>query len=68
MIEKVSLAALEEQHLSAERWEKIRAAYFLRIGKPDNATRCKLLAKHHKDCALDAAAGNKQKPGRRKKA
>jgi hypothetical protein len=67
MTEKVNLAALEEQHLSAERWEKIRAAYFTRIGKPDNATRCKLLAMHHKNCALDAAAGKQKKPGRKSK-
>lgn len=55
----MNLAALEERHRSAVRWEKIRAAYFLRIGKPDNATRCKLLAAHHENAAREAAAGKK---------
>jgi hypothetical protein len=56
----INLAAVEERHRSAERWERIRADYFTRIGKPDNATRCKLLAMHHRNAANDAAAGKKQ--------
>jgi hypothetical protein len=56
---ELNLAALEERHRSAVRWEKIRAAYFERIGKPDNSTRCKLLAMHHENAAKEAAAGKK---------
>jgi len=56
----INLAALQERHLAAVRWEKIRAAYFTRAGKLDNATRCKLLARHHANAAQDAAAGLKK--------
>jgi len=41
----INLAALQERHLAAVRWESIRAAFFMRAGKPDNATRCKLLSR-----------------------
>ena len=56
----VNLEALRERHLAAVRWENVRAAYFARIGQPDNSTRCKLIAKRHVDAARDAAAGLKK--------
>lgn len=48
------LESLREQHFSAARWERVRAAYFLRQGKPDHATRCKLMASNHIAAARDA--------------
>ena len=54
---EMNLAALEERHRMAVRWEAIRAEYFLRIGKPDNATKCKLLMMHHGNIADEARAG-----------
>lgn len=56
----INLAALQERHLSAVRWENCRAAYFTHCGKLDNATRCKLLARSHMQAAQDAAAGLKK--------
>lgn len=47
-----SMAA--ERHLAAARWERCRAAYFQRTKKPDNATKCKLLAMHHTEQARQA--------------
>ena len=54
MKHELNLAAMEERHRSAVRWEHIRAAYFQRIGKPDHATRCKLIAAHHENMAREA--------------
>jgi hypothetical protein len=56
----INLAALQERHLAAVRWESIRAAFFMRAGKHDNATRCKLLVRHHMNAARDAEAGLKK--------
>jgi hypothetical protein len=56
---EANYAALKERHESGVRWETIRAAWFTRIGKPDHAIRCKLIASHHRQAAKDAAAGRK---------
>lgn len=45
----------QERHLTAARWERVRAGYFERCNKPDNATRCKLLAQNHIQAAKEAA-------------
>jgi hypothetical protein len=56
---EANYAALEERHRTAVRWETIRAAWFTRIGKPDHATKCKLIASYHRQAAKDAAAGRR---------
>lgn len=61
----INFAALRERHLAAVRWERIRAAYFTRQNKSDNATRCKLLTRHHQQAAEDAAAGLKKNQSHR---
>jgi hypothetical protein len=57
MKQQINYSLAEQTHNSAVRWERVRAAWFTRIGKHDNATRCKLIAAYHKQAAKDAAAG-----------
>ena len=51
MSNKINHAALIERHMAGARWESIRAAYFMRTGKPKNAAQAESLIRYHRDAA-----------------
>ena len=56
----INLAALQERHLAAVRWERIRAAWFKRMGDGRSAMAARELMNHHFAAAERAAAGLKK--------
>lgn len=55
MARENQLDVIEHGYKAAVRWERIRAAYFTRTGKPENALKCKALVIHYEELAAEAS-------------
>jgi hypothetical protein len=50
---KVTIRTMQ-YHQKAQRWENCRAAYFRKMGKPENEAMCIEIANNHKESAMAA--------------
>ena len=57
MKQKINYAALLERHSKAIKWEGVRAAYFQRTGKLDNAGKCQQIIQYHERSIKTIQAG-----------
>jgi hypothetical protein len=54
---KIDFAAARQHHLSAIRYERLRAIWYSSRGQMDESLRCTALVKHHRKAAENALMG-----------